>query len=139
MIFLPSKFGASEVSDYKISIQTIGADILKTGVIEADKLGIAHDGNYIIRPQPCFFAPLPRQELHSHLIDLDFCDEITGDIRHELRVSSKILTNLGEGLESMASALFPGNHLSWLFAECPRKGFREEGKTLTSLTPWRPR
>lgn len=107
--------------------------------ITCKPLVIADDGNYVSPPEPCFFAPLPRQELYSHLIDLDFCDEITEDIRHELKVSSKILTKLAEGLESMASALFPGNHLSWLFAECPRKGFREEGKTLTSLTSWRPR
>lgn len=108
--------------------------------INCEKFVIANDGNYGSQPQPCFFTPLPRQELDSHSIDLDVSDEITGDIRDELKVSSEILIELADkGLEPLNSALFPGYHLSWRFVECPRENFREKGKTLTSLTPWRPR
>ena len=102
-------------------------------------LGIADDGNYVSRPQPCFFTPLSRQELSFHPIDFDFRDEISEDIRHELGLSAKILTELAEHRKDpLGSALFPGNHLSWLFAQCPRINFSEPGECLTSLTPWFP-
>ena len=105
--------------------------------ITCKPLGIADDGNYVTRPQPCFFAPLSRQGLDSHPIDFDFRDEISDDIRHELDLSAKVLTKLAEhGRDPLGSALFPGNHLSWLSGRCSRINFPEPGESLTSLTPW---
>ena len=127
-------------SVYDTELSYLDPAVYENLSITCKPLIIADDGNYLSQPQPCFFAPLPQRELTSHPIDLDFCDEITGDIRHELKVSSEILTELAEeGLQPLTSALFPGNHLSWLFVECPREKFREKGKALTSLTSWRPR